>query len=120
MLIAVTVAVIVAAYLSEAQDGLDLVVVLLGAGLVALLAWTTRLAFGVWRGRRFDVAAALVTFGGIAIGGAWAAVDVVRRIQLDLVPFGAPRIHLMAPAVITVCAAAVVVLLGGSLRTGER
>ena len=103
--------------MSEAQDGLDRVALLLGAGLVALLAWVARLARGVWRDRRFEVVASLVTFGGIAVGGAWAAVDVVRRIQSDLVPFGAPRIHLMAPAVITVASAVVVVLLGGSLRT---
>jgi len=115
-----TAGVIVAAYLSEAQDGFDAMVLALGAGLVLLLGWTARLARGVWHDRRFEVVASLVTFGGIAIGGAWAAVDVVRRIQSDLVPFGAPRIHLMAPAVITVCAAGVVVLLGASLRTDGR
>lgn len=50
----------------------------------------------------------------------WAAVDVIRRIQVDRVPFGTPRFHLMAPAVITVAAAAAVVLAGGALRADDQ
>jgi hypothetical protein len=116
VLMVVTAGVIGAAYASEAQDGLDEIVLALGIGLGLLIAWTARLAFGVWHGRRFDRLAALVTFSGMAVGGTWAAVDVVLRIRSDRVPFGAPRIHLMAPAVITLASAVVVVLIGGSMR----
>lgn len=120
MLIVVILGVIVAAYASDARDGLDTRAALLGAGVLALLAWCARIALGVWRARRFDLVAALVTFAGMAVGGAWAAVDVIRRIQVDRVPFGTPRFHLMAPAVITVAAAAAVVLAGGALRADDQ
>lgn len=90
--------------------------VLLGAGVLVLFVWTVLLGRGLWTDVSWARLATIVTFALMAAGGLFAAVDVVLRIRSDRVPFGAPPIHLAAPALVTVMAGTIVVFASPSRR----
>lgn len=103
-------------FLFQAELGLGtFIAAFVGFGLYLVLQWTAILARGVWLRRGWAQLASLVTFGAIAVIALMRAIAVVRDIQAY--PADAPpRIHLIAPALVTVCAGGVVALVAASVR----
>ena len=109
VLIAAIDVVLVASYLAARAD------VLRGVGLVALCAWTVVIARGVLDDRTWAPGAALLTFGAMAIVAAVLSVRVLLRIQA-IQGEAPPRLHLVAPALVTIFAGAITALVAGGVR----
>ena len=105
-------------FLFQAEFGLGTFAAAIFGGMVYIVVhWTAILARGVWLRRGWAQLASLVTFGAIAVIALMRAIAVVRDIQAY--PADAPpRIHLIAPALVTVCAGGVVALVAASVRRG--
>lgn len=115
-------AVFLASYIamnSPAPQGLEeMTIHFIGVGLLIVAAWLGVLAWGVWRRRTWAQVAALLTYGPMAIVSLLLSIDVVRRVQTQ--PGEAPaRLHLIAPAVVTICAGAIAALVAASVRASR-
>ena len=85
------------------------------AGLLGLVVWTLALSRAIWTRPRWAEPAALLTHAAMAVVGLILAIVVLWRVQTRPGE-GLPRIQLIAPAVVTICAGAVVALVSGSMR----
>jgi hypothetical protein len=86
-----------------------------GIGLLIVGVWMAVVGFGVWRRRTWAQVAALLTFGPMAVVSLFLSIDVVRRMQ-QISAQPAPPVHLVAPALITICAGAITALISSSVR----
>ncbi len=87
-----------------------------GAGLLVVAAWMALLGRGVWQRRTWANIASLLTFGPMAVVTLILSVDVLRRMQ-QLSAQPAPPVHVVAPALITICAGAITALVAAAARS---
>ena len=83
--------------------------------LLLVAVWTGVVARGVWKERTWANVASLVTFGPMAVVALLLSVDVVRRMQ-EISSQAPPRVHLVAPALVTICAGSITALASGAVR----
>jgi hypothetical protein len=88
---------------------------LAGAGLLIVAVWMAVVGYGVWRARTWAHIAGLLTFGAMSVVTLILSVDVVRRMQ-QISAQPAPPVHLVAPALITICAGSITALIAGAAR----
>ena len=86
-----------------------------GEALGVLALWTAVLARGLWRRRTWAQIGALLTFGAIFVVALFLSIDVVRRMQ-EIWSQAPPRVHLVAPALVTILAGAVTALVSSGVR----
>ena len=89
--------------------------VLVRTGLLLVAVWTAAIARGVWMRRTWAQVAALLTFGAMSVVALVLSVDVVRRMQ-EISSQAPPRVHLIAPALVTIFAGAVTALVASGVR----
>jgi hypothetical protein len=77
--------------------------------------WTAVLALGLWKDRTWAQVASLLTFGPIAVVALFLSIDVVRRMQV-ISSQAPPRVHLIAPALVTILAGSITALVSSSAR----
>jgi hypothetical protein len=86
-----------------------------GLGMLFVAAWTGVLASFVWKGRTWAQVASLLTFGPMAVVSLLLSIDVVRRMQ-EISSQAPPRVHLIAPALVTIFAGSITALVSSSVR----
>ena len=122
VLIAAIDAVFVASYIAmdpaDASGLEEMGVHFAGIGMLIVAAWTAAVARGVWRHRAWAHVASLLTFGPMAIVSLFLSIDVVRRMQ-EISSQAPPRVHLIAPALVTILAGAVTALVASGVRQGR-
>jgi hypothetical protein len=89
-----------------------------GIGLLLVAAWMAFVGYGLWRRWVWAQVAALLTFGPMAVVSLFLSIDVVRRMQ-QISAQPAPPVHLVAPAMITICAGAITALVASGVRRGR-
>jgi hypothetical protein len=112
-------AVFVAAFIATDPgdaSGLEELGVLVNVLALSVAAvWTAVLARGLWKGRTWAQVASLLTFGPMAVVALFLSIDVVRRMQV-ISSQAAPRVHLIAPALVTIFAGSITALVSSSVR----
>lgn len=86
-----------------------------GVGLLLVGVVLAVLGVGVWRAWTWAQVAALLTFGAMSVISLVLSIDVVRRMQ-QISAQAPPRVHLIAPALVTILAGAATALVAGESR----